>query len=263
MIALWTNNATSTLAGDISSGATALTVQTGAGALYPNPMGGDYFYCTLSDGVHLEIIKVTARSTDTFTTIVRAQQGTTAHAFLAATPTEVDLRLTAADLVTLQNATGLTSVTAPLVNTSGDVSIPAATSSTDGYLVDTDWSTFNNKAPTASPTFTGVATAPQIKSAPVTPSIVAGAVTVSWADSQFQILNLVADTTITWSNTVAGEAINLEVNASGAYTLAFPAGTLFVGGMQPVQTASGTDTWTVVYDGTHYYAYLGGQAWAT
>lgn len=103
-VQVWTNNAKSTLAGDIGSGATALTVQTGAGALYPNPTGGDYFYSTLDDGTHLEIIKVTARSGDTFTTIVRAQQGTTAHAFLAATPTEVDLRLTAQDLVTLRRA---------------------------------------------------------------------------------------------------------------------------------------------------------------
>src|SRR5271154_3630323 len=112
-IPLWTNNAMSTLASDISSGATSLTVQSGIGALYPNPTGGDYFFCTLSDGVNLEIIKVTARSVDTFSTIVRAQQGTTAQAFLAASPTKVDLRLTAADLVTLQSG-DIASVTAPL-----------------------------------------------------------------------------------------------------------------------------------------------------
>jgi len=35
----------------------------------------------------------------------------------------------------------------PLVNTSGTVSIPAATGSVDGYLTSTDWTTFNSKEP--------------------------------------------------------------------------------------------------------------------
>jgi hypothetical protein len=35
----------------------------------------------------------------------------------------------------------------PLVNTSGTVSIPVATSSIDGYLSSTDWTTFNSKEP--------------------------------------------------------------------------------------------------------------------
>ena len=35
----------------------------------------------------------------------------------------------------------------PLVNTSGTVSIPAATGSVNGYLTSTDWTTFNNKQP--------------------------------------------------------------------------------------------------------------------
>lgn len=49
----------------------------------------------------------------------------------------------------------------PLVKTGGkNVSIPAATSSVNGYLSSTDWSTFNGKADLASPAFTGVPTAP-------------------------------------------------------------------------------------------------------
>jgi hypothetical protein len=35
----------------------------------------------------------------------------------------------------------------PLVNTSGTISIPAATGSVDGYLSSTDWTTFNSKEP--------------------------------------------------------------------------------------------------------------------
>jgi Pectate lyase superfamily protein len=98
MAELWTNNAGSALAADITNSATSLSVSPGDGALFPNPSGGDYFYCTLDDGTNLEIIKVTAVSTDTFSTIVRAQEGTTAHAFAYATPTKVELRLTATGL---------------------------------------------------------------------------------------------------------------------------------------------------------------------
>lgn len=59
----------------------------------------------------------------------------------------------------------VTSVTAsaPLASSGGNtpnVSISQATTSTDGYLSSTDWNTFNNKAPTNSPAFTGTPTAP-------------------------------------------------------------------------------------------------------
>jgi hypothetical protein len=92
----FTNNATSTLASGIASGALSLTVASGQGALFPTLGGGDYFYCTLSNVANtIEIVKVTARSTDTFT-IVRAQDNTTASAFV--TGDKVELRLVAAVL---------------------------------------------------------------------------------------------------------------------------------------------------------------------
>ena len=53
--------------------------------------------------------------------------------------------------------------TAPLASTGGatpDISITQSNAMTDGYLSSTDWSTFNNKAPTDSPTFTGTPAAP-------------------------------------------------------------------------------------------------------
>jgi len=92
----FTNNATSTLATGIASGALSLTVASGQGALFPTLGGSDYFYCTLSNVANvIEIIKVTARSTDTFT-IVRAQDNTTASAWIAGD--KVELRLVAAVL---------------------------------------------------------------------------------------------------------------------------------------------------------------------
>jgi hypothetical protein len=61
--------------------------------LFPTLGGSDYFYCTLSNVTNtIEIVKVTARSTDTFT-IVRAQDNTTASAFV--TGDKVELRLVA------------------------------------------------------------------------------------------------------------------------------------------------------------------------
>lgn len=102
MAALYTNNAASTLASSITNSQTTLTVASGQGALFPNPTGADFFYCTLQNvaGTTIEIVKVTARSTDTFT-IVRAQDGTTASAFTGGD--KVELRVVAAEM------TGLTS----------------------------------------------------------------------------------------------------------------------------------------------------------
>lgn len=83
MPVLYTNNATSTLAASITNVATSMSVASGQGARFPAPGGSDYFYATLSDSAgNIEIVKVTARSTDTLT-IVRAQDGTSARAWAA------------------------------------------------------------------------------------------------------------------------------------------------------------------------------------
>jgi hypothetical protein len=93
----FTNNAASTLASSILIGATSLTVAAGTGGLFPTLTGSNFFYCTLQNtaGTVIEIVKVTARSTDTFT-IVRAQEGTSASAF--ALGDKVELRLTAGEI---------------------------------------------------------------------------------------------------------------------------------------------------------------------
>lgn len=96
MVMKFTNNATSTLASGITNVATSLTVASGQGALFPTLGAGDYFYCTLANAVGtIEIVKVTARSTDTFT-ITRAQDNTTAAAW--STGDKVELRLVSASL---------------------------------------------------------------------------------------------------------------------------------------------------------------------
>jgi hypothetical protein len=95
MSILYTNNAATNLSASILSSATSLTVTSGTGVLFPSPTNGDYFLVTLQgiSGTPTEIVKVTARSTDTFT-IVRGQEGTTASAFTGGD--KVELRITAA-----------------------------------------------------------------------------------------------------------------------------------------------------------------------
>lgn len=75
----FSNNATSTIVSVISAVDTTIVLAAGTGAKFPSITGGQYFYATLSNAentVH-EVVKVTARSTDTLT-VVRAQDGTSA-----------------------------------------------------------------------------------------------------------------------------------------------------------------------------------------
>lgn len=89
---LFKNNAESTLATAISAADLGLSVAAADGALFPSPGVGEYFYLTIesTDGDY-EIVKVTARSTDSMT-IVRAQEGTSARGFSAGSRCE--LRIT-------------------------------------------------------------------------------------------------------------------------------------------------------------------------
>lgn len=84
MSELFQNNAISTLAAGISASATSITLQTGDGALYPNPTAPDFFRAVLfkkSTG-EWEIVTCATRSGD-ICTITRAQEGTTAISFNA------------------------------------------------------------------------------------------------------------------------------------------------------------------------------------
>lgn len=106
MTAVFANFASSTLGAAITSGATSLTVRSGTGDLFPTPTGLEFFYLTLenrtSTGTTREIVKVTARTSNTMT-IVRAQEGTTAAAFPRGTTAA--LRITAAGLESLRSST--------------------------------------------------------------------------------------------------------------------------------------------------------------
>ena len=93
----FSNNGHSTLAASLTNSATSITVASGHGARFPSLTGSEYFYATLIDSSNnLEIVKVTARSSDVLT-VTRAQESTTARAY--AIGDRVELRVTAQGLV--------------------------------------------------------------------------------------------------------------------------------------------------------------------
>jgi hypothetical protein len=91
-----TNNATSLLAGSLTTTATTVSLTAGEGSKFPSLSAGDWFPITIvaADGSY-EIMKVTARAIDALT-VVRGQEGTTAKLFDPGA--RVDLRITAAVL---------------------------------------------------------------------------------------------------------------------------------------------------------------------
>ena len=92
----FSNNGHSTLAASISTSDTSITVASGHGARFPSLGASEYFYATLIDSSNnLEIIKVTARSSDVLTA-TRAQEGTTARAY--GIGDRIELRVTAAGI---------------------------------------------------------------------------------------------------------------------------------------------------------------------
>ena len=115
------NNAHSTLASGISTSATSITVASGQGARFPSLTGSEFFYATLIDtSNNLEIVKVTARSTDVLTA-TRAQESTSARAFSSGD--RIELRVTAqglADHIDLDNVVADNSITAAKLNISGN-----------------------------------------------------------------------------------------------------------------------------------------------
>lgn len=118
------NNAVGTLSAGITNTDTSLVLASGQGAAFPSLSAGDYFYLTLGSAGNTEIVKVTARSGDTLT-VVRAQESTTAKAYVAGTATQ--LLVTAAGLSDLIPAP----VTAPQYTSLG---VGTAASGTTGEI---------------------------------------------------------------------------------------------------------------------------------
>ena len=128
-----TNNAFGTLSAAINTTATTITLDSGQGSRFPTLGASDHFYGTLVDtSNNLEIVKVTARSTDSLT-VVRGQDGTSGTAF--AIGDRFELRPVAAlfedlgvdGIVSSANATAMTIDANEDVTFSQDVTVQGTT----------------------------------------------------------------------------------------------------------------------------------------
>lgn len=128
-----TNNAFGTLNAGINSSVTTIVLSAGEGARFPTLTAGDYFYATLIDtSNNLEIVKVTARSTDTMT-VVRAQDNTTARAF--STNDRFELRPTA---ILFNEKANAADVAATYVELAGDTMTGKLTIQATSYTLKLD-----------------------------------------------------------------------------------------------------------------------------
>ena len=223
MSILFTNNAATTLASGITNVATSLTVAAGKGALFPTISGSDFFYATLANGSGgVEIVKVTARSTDTFT-IVRGQDGTSGVAWN--TGDKVELRVTAADLTAMVQSANL--------QVGGTATTGTAGSST--YLRgDGAWSTpvTSNVAGTGI-SVSGATGAVTVTNTGVTSNVAGTGISVSGATGAVTVTNS-GVTSVT-----AGTGISVSASTGGV-TITNTAPSASV----DVQTFNSTATWT-------------------
>ncbi len=114
MAVKFTNNASATLAASINTTVTTIVVSTGQGSLFPALGASDFFFATLVDASNnIEIVKVTARASDTLT-VVRGQDGTSGRSYTAGD--RIELRPVAAALNAIQDFTPTGSITATTVS---------------------------------------------------------------------------------------------------------------------------------------------------
>lgn len=144
---LFTNNSWGTLQAELSAVGMSLTLNSGQGARFASPTGGDWFLATLieysgDDEVDWEVVKITAKATDTFTISARAQDGTDARIWPVGTRIEVrstaswfnDINSNSATLATPlgvpSGGIGVATITG-IMKGNGTSAVTAATSGSD------------------------------------------------------------------------------------------------------------------------------------
>ena len=93
---------------------------------------------------------------------------------------------------TVTNVTGSSPISVTSGTTTPAISISQANASTNGFLSSADWTTFNNKAPTASPAFSGTPTAPTAAANTNTTQIATTAFVLGQASSSSPLMDGVA-----------------------------------------------------------------------
>jgi len=268
----FSNFAATTLASGINASVTSLTVSTGTGALFPTLAGAQYFYAVIVDaatGTTREVIKVTARSTDTFT-ITRGQDGTTGAIFIAGD--KVELRLTAAGIATFattetaQTLAGAQTLSAAL--TYGGVTLTNAVTGTGKMVLDTSpvLVTPNIGTPSAGVISACTSTAMVVTNPTITNYVeslqavgtVGASSTLALTTGTVLTATLTASTpcTFTMPTATAGKSFILILTqaATGMTTAVFTS-VKYPGGTAPTitATASAKDILTFVADGTNWY----------
>lgn len=159
MTILVANDAVGSLASSINDSVLTLALGSGQGALFPNPGADEFFYITAiraSDGGK-EIMKCTARSTDTLT-VVRAQDGTTAKSFAASDRVELRpiraIHLNYAQLDTANTFAGNQTVTGN-ITASGDITVGDDLVVTDDASIGGDLAVTGNETVAGNLTVTG------------------------------------------------------------------------------------------------------------
>lgn len=214
---LYANNAKSSLAAGISPGTTVFSVAAGEGARFPTPTGGDYFLATIEVSGSVEIVKVTTRSTDTFTA-VRAQEGTSAATWPQGTL--IEMRVTRDTLTSFARqidvlpeiatldllvAPGSTSFTSYLIHSNDDEGMPInAVRDTS-----TKWRFLNHhKILTTTVTSATTTSVTQAALAGKLPSVVAGKYIVQFTSGTFagqaRLVTGAVGTTISWGPVLGG-----------------------------------------------------------
>jgi hypothetical protein len=244
MPVLYANNAASRLAASITNVATSFSVTAGHGARFPAISGGDYFYATLMDSAgNLEVVKVTARATDTFT-VARAQEGTTARAY--AVNDIVELRITklmlddfktdtragnAATATALQNArtiggvsfNGTANINLPGVNAAGNQNTSGTAAVSTAATITTSTSAFAFKVPFANTTVSTTGNYGLLQDSeatftynPSTNTLVVGTVSAALSG------NATTATTLQTARTINGVSFNGSANITVADSTKLP-----------------------------------------
>lgn len=262
------NNATGTLSAGIVAADTTFILTAGHGAYFPTLAGGQYFYGTLKDsGGNLEIVKVTARSTDTLT-VVRAQESTTAQATNAGGDT-FELRPTAAGLNAIHTET-LASAVASDGSTvmTGSLQLGATFGVVfEGTTADAHESTLVAGEPTADVTVTMPTTTTTLAGLAVAETFTApqrGAITTdndgSFDESVGNNFKCTPTATfaLTFTNHTSGHVGNVILVNTGGYAVTAAATTKIATATLTAISTAGTYLLGYVDDGTNAYVTASG-----